>query len=102
MTILCGLPEEWDTVVSALCNVPEDEFIFTNIKRKILAEVERRKEKWEGKQSAVIVKVKNSQFQHRKDKLLERGKMDAQRETICFKCQNPGHISKYCRSRTNT
>ena len=102
MTILCGLPEEWDTVVSTLCNVPEDEFKCTNIKRKILAEAERRKEKWEGKQSAAIMKVNNSQFQHRKEKLPEKGKIDAQREIICFKCQKPGHISKYCRSRTNT
>ena len=44
MVILCGLTDDWDTVVSALCNLPENEFTCATIKRRLLAEDSRRRE----------------------------------------------------------
>ena len=100
MTILCGLSEEWDTVVSALCNLPEDEFKCSTIKRRILAEAIRRRENTEGKHSAMVIKTNNPAPQHKKkEKQFEKGKSETQQEVICFKCQKPGHISRNCKKK---
>ncbi|UYV69157.1 hypothetical protein LAZ67_6002607 [Cordylochernes scorpioides] len=35
MLILCGMPEDWDNVISTMCNLPESEFTSANIRRHI-------------------------------------------------------------------
>lgn len=55
MMILCGLSDEWDTVVSALCNLPENEFTCATVKRRLLAEDSRRRENNSSKQTAMFM-----------------------------------------------
>ncbi|KFD56697.1 hypothetical protein M514_02373 [Trichuris suis] len=41
MTILCGLPDDWDVVVSSTCNLPESEFSCATVKRRLIAKWQR-------------------------------------------------------------
>ncbi|GLV46220.1 hypothetical protein CBL_09985 [Carabus blaptoides fortunei] len=55
MSTLCVLSDDWDTVVSALCNLPEGDFKSATIKRRLLAEDARRRENTDSK-SAMFLK----------------------------------------------
>ncbi|GLV36032.1 hypothetical protein CBL_01796 [Carabus blaptoides fortunei] len=60
MTILCGLSDDWDTVVSALCNLPEGDFKSATIKRRLLAEDARRRENIDSKSAMFLKGTKTS------------------------------------------
>lgn len=95
MVILCGLSDEWDTVASVLCNLPENEFTCATIKRRLLAEDSRRQESNNSEQTAMFMKTENS-F-HSKNKI-DRNKKEPKADTtkgkfkksdkMCFYCQN--------------
>jgi len=43
MIILCGLPDDYDNVASALCNFPANDFTSATVKMRLLAEAARRR-----------------------------------------------------------
>ncbi|UYV80016.1 hypothetical protein LAZ67_18001431, partial [Cordylochernes scorpioides] len=65
MLILCGMPEDWDNVISTMCNLPESEFTSANIRHKLLAEAERRYATTNEGMGALSVRNSNKkQFPH--------------------------------------
>ncbi|GLV46159.1 hypothetical protein CBL_02875 [Carabus blaptoides fortunei] len=60
MPILCGLSDDWDTVVSSLCNLPEGDFKSATIKRRLLTEDARRRENTDSKSAMFLKCTKTS------------------------------------------
>ncbi|UYV73235.1 hypothetical protein LAZ67_10002262 [Cordylochernes scorpioides] len=68
MLILCGMPEDWDNVISTMCNLPESEFTSANIRRKLNSN--------------------KIQFPHE-----HQGSKTVRK---CFGCGKTGHIARDC------
>jgi len=58
MIILCGLPDDYDNVASALCNLPANDFTSATVKMRLLAEAARRNSVGE---AVLVVKSKKAQ-----------------------------------------
>lgn len=108
MMILCGLPDEWDTVVSALCNLPENEFTCATVKRRLLVEDSRRQEN-NSKQTAMFMESKKTFHpKNQNDKKKGDPKPDMSKnkyrksDTTCFYCHKKGHIAKNCYKKVNS
>jgi hypothetical protein len=104
MTILCGLSDDWDSVISALCNLPEKDLTCATIKRRIIAEATRRRDSSATSESSAMLakwKVPQSVI-NKKDFRVDNDDKSAKSDIICFKCKKVGHIAKYCKSVKKT
>ncbi|GLV44621.1 hypothetical protein CBL_20541 [Carabus blaptoides fortunei] len=116
MTTLCVLSDDWDTVVSALCNFPEGDFKSATIKRRLVAEDARHRENTDSKsKSAMFLKgtktspkpnnqksgktvemtTNNKRPKQTKKKTAQKGKL------ICFIWGEKGHIARYSPENKN-
>ncbi|KFD46323.1 hypothetical protein M513_12801 [Trichuris suis] len=86
MTILCGLPEDWDIVASSICNLPESEFCCATVKRRLIAEWARRIENSGGRAEAMTATTIEKKLTARVQ--LSKGKL------VCFKCGKMGHFAR--------
>uniref|UniRef100_A0A5S6Q476 CCHC-type domain-containing protein n=1 Tax=Trichuris muris TaxID=70415 RepID=A0A5S6Q476_TRIMR len=93
MTILCGLSDDWDNVVSAICNLPATEFTCATVKQRLLAESYRRNDS--SSQGTNALAAKATTFA--RPAIKNFGKADA----ICYKCSKKGHYARECKSKVD-
>ena len=104
LLLLSSLPDSWDTLVVSLSNsAPKGKLTMECVKASLLNEETRRKEMGVSSQSEANVtqgsgnnrgRSKQRQQQNR-DK--SKGRSKSRSKYICYYCEKPGHIQKYCR-----
>lgn len=108
MIILCGLPDDYDNVASALCNLPANEFTSATIKMRLLAEDARRRDNNESKETVLMVKNKKGIAKNKQKQGTQQGTTRSKQEGVssnkgqqkgkfvCYSCQKMGHIARNC------
>ena len=92
--LLSGLPDSYETLVTALDARPDDELTLEYVKGKLVDEYRRRSD------SSTSDKPESALKTHDKSKIQGKvvGGSSKQRETReCFFCKKPGHLKKDCR-----
>ncbi|KHJ39916.1 hypothetical protein D918_10036 [Trichuris suis] len=92
MTILCRVPDDWDVVVSSICNLPESEFSCATVKRRLIAEWQRRTESSSRTAEAMFARAAEGKPVEKK----QPGRANA----ACFKFGKKGHFERDCALRT--
>ncbi|UYV65318.1 hypothetical protein LAZ67_3003933 [Cordylochernes scorpioides] len=90
MVLLGGLPEDWDTVVSNICNLPDSDFTTATVKRRLFAEAERRSSNLPKDVGAMIVNASSKPIETEKQ---------FKAKVVCFKCGGNGHYARECRNK---
>ncbi|UYV78316.1 hypothetical protein LAZ67_16000942 [Cordylochernes scorpioides] len=90
MVLLGGLPEDWDIVVSTICNLPDSDFTTATVKRRLLAEAERRSSNLPKDVGAMVVNASSRPIETEKQ---------FKAKVVCFKCGGKGHYARECRKK---
>ncbi|UYV69220.1 hypothetical protein LAZ67_6002864, partial [Cordylochernes scorpioides] len=90
MVLLGGLPEDWDIVVSTICNLPDSDFMTATVKRRLLAEAERRSSNLPKDVGAMVVNASSKPIETEKQ---------FKAKVVCFKCGGKGHYARECRKK---
>ncbi|UYV65505.1 hypothetical protein LAZ67_3004542, partial [Cordylochernes scorpioides] len=90
MVLLGGLPEDWDIVVSTICNLPDSDFTTATVKRRLLAEAERRSSNLPKDVGAMVVNASSKPIETEKQ---------FKAKVVCFKCGSKGHYARECRKK---
>lgn len=91
--LLGGLPENYETLVTALDARPDDELTLEYVKGKLVDEFKRK-----SPANTNEVKVSESALKVLKGSKKNEASHYVDRETrTCFVCKKPGHIKKDCR-----
>ncbi|UYV82511.1 hypothetical protein LAZ67_21002630 [Cordylochernes scorpioides] len=85
MAFLGGLPEDWDTVVSTICNLPDSDFTTAPVERRLLAEAERRSSNLPKDVGAMVVNASSKPIETEKQ---------FKTKVVCFKCGDKGHYAR--------
>ncbi|UYV77157.1 hypothetical protein LAZ67_14003462 [Cordylochernes scorpioides] len=90
MVLLGELPENWDIVVSTICNLPDSDFTTATVKRRLLAEAERRSSNLPKDVGAMVVNASSKPIETEKQ---------FKAKVVCFKCGGKGHYARECRKK---
>jgi hypothetical protein len=96
--LLSGLPDSYETLVTALDARPDDELTLEYVKGKLVDEYKRKTEanKDNYKSETALRACDKSKY---KSKFNNNSKESASQETReCFYCKKKGHLKKECRS----
>lgn len=88
--LLSGLPDSYESLVTALDARPDDELTLEYVKGKLVDEYKRRTESTRADKSESALKTY--------DKTKTKGNNKQLETRDCFFCKKPGHLKKDCRA----
>jgi gag-polypeptide of LTR copia-type len=97
MAVLKGLPPKYDHLIVALGTMGDDTKLTLEFTKSRLMQEEQRSDERElrnpskvkTEDAALVVNSSQKGVGHMRD----RG------DNMCFRCNNPGHVARYCRSK---